>query len=485
MDERLQVLEILGKTAPYLAFPQGTVSFNIFKLIAETRLLLEVEKLVHNVQRSGEAARKDRAPYLAHKAIEEVNIEVLPLRMHTLMILFEPALIASHLDSDPRDRENAILKQELAEARQRILSIIEKHQSLEEENQNKAEEAISAREEIRSRNEELKTANEELRSSNGELTKLNEELRSNNAALSEARDFAMLIIETAAAPLLVLNTELRITTANPSFHRAFQVSPGEINGQIFYSVSNGAWDIPLLREMLARVLPDKKSIQHFEIERDFPGVGRRVLVLNARQLGGLQQILIGIDDVTEHKERAEATLYESEERFRKMADTAPVMIWVAGADKACTFFNEPWLTFTGRKLEQELGDGWAEGVHPQDLEDCLATYSSAFYARNSFQMDYRLRRADGEYRWVLGNGVPRFETGGIFVGYIGSCIDITDLKRTQQEHLIKQKLESVGTMAGGIAHDFNNLWEGYSLIRTLRWRCLAGARVRGRATENP
>jgi PAS domain S-box-containing protein len=450
VDQTLEVLEILGETAPYLALAQGKVSFNLLKLIPETRLLLEVEKLVHDVQRSGEAARKDRVPY---QAVGEVNVAVIPLgdaRPRALVILFEPALGASAIerapDSDPRDGENTTLKRELAEARPRILSIIEEHQSSEEEDQNTDEGVVSA--------------NEELQSLNEELTTLNEKLRSNHAALIEARDFAMLIIETAAAPLLVLDTELRIKMANPSFYRVFQVSPGEVNGQILYSISNGCWDIPHLRAMLERVLPDKKSIQDLEIEQAFPGVGRRVLVVSARQLAGLQQILLGIDDVTEHKQRAEATLHESEERFRNMADTAPVMIWVAGPDKACTFFNKPWLTFTGRTLEQELGGGWAEGVHPQDLDHCLDTYASAFSARRGFQMEYRFRRADGEYRWLLDNGVPRFEKDDIFVGYIGSCIDITDLKRTQQEHLAKQKLESVGTMAGGIAHDFNNLLGG-------------------------
>jgi two-component system cell cycle sensor histidine kinase/response regulator CckA len=90
----------------------------------------------------------------------------------------------------------------------------------------------------------------------------------------------------------------------------------------------------------------------------------------------------------------------------------------------------------------------------------LDTYSSSFYARRAFMMEHRLRRADGEYRWVLNNGVARLEAGGLFAGYIGSCVDITDFKRTEEEHLARQKLESVGTLAGGIAHDFNNLLGG-------------------------
>jgi two-component system, cell cycle sensor histidine kinase and response regulator CckA len=154
---------------------------------------------------------------------------------------------------------------------------------------------------------------------------------------------------------------------------------------------------------------------------------------------------------------AEAALRESEDRFRNMADAAPVMIWVSGSDKKCTFFNKGWLAFTGRTMGQELGDGWAYGVHPDDLKQCFSTYCSSFDAREPFQMEYRLRRLDGEFRWVLDRGVPRFDPAGGFAGYIGSAVDVTDVKRSQEKALAKQKLESLGVLAGGIAHDFNNL----------------------------
>jgi len=130
------------------------------------------------------------------------------------------------------------------------------------------------------------------------------------------------------------------------------------------------------------------------------------------------------------RQRAEGMLRESEARFRQMADATPVMIWMSGSDKGCTYLNEGWLDFTGRTMEQELGNGWAEGVHPDDLQRCLDTYVRAFDAREKFSMEYRLRRCDGEYRWIWDIGVPRFTTGGRFEGYIGSCIDITERKRS-------------------------------------------------------
>ena len=132
-------------------------------------------------------------------------------------------------------------------------------------------------------------------------------------------------------------------------------------------------------------------------------------------------------DITEHR-RAERVLRESEDRFRTMADGAPVMMWMSGVDKLCTDFNRGWLTFTGRSIEQELGNGWTEGVHPDDLQKCITIYVEAFDQRRPFSMEYRLRRYDGEYHWISDSGSPRFLPDGTFAGYIGCCVDIHDRK---------------------------------------------------------
>jgi PAS domain S-box-containing protein len=116
----------------------------------------------------------------------------------------------------------------------------------------------------------------------------------------------------------------------------------------------------------------------------------------------------------------------------ELADHAPVMIWRASPDGQCDFVNKPWLDFTGRTLEQEFGNGWADGVHPDDRERCLAVYTSSFDARCDFSMDYRLRRHDGEYRWVLDNGRPFYRGDGTFAGYLGSCVDITERKLAEE-----------------------------------------------------
>jgi PAS domain S-box-containing protein len=136
-------------------------------------------------------------------------------------------------------------------------------------------------------------------------------------------------------------------------------------------------------------------------------------------------------DITKRK-IAEEELLESEARFRTVADAAPVLIWMSGVDKLCNFFNKTWLEFTGRTIEQEMGNGWAEGVHSDDLQKCLKTYVEAFDTREPFVMQYRLRRHDGEYRWISDTGVPRYDAQKNFAGYIGSCVDVTDLLRKER-----------------------------------------------------
>jgi PAS domain S-box-containing protein len=140
-------------------------------------------------------------------------------------------------------------------------------------------------------------------------------------------------------------------------------------------------------------------------------------------------------------------------RFELLADNAPVMIWRADTTRACDFFNKPWLEFTGRSLEQEIGQGWAEGVHPEDIERCRETHARAFDARSDFSMHYRLRRHDGAYRWLLDNGRPYY-VGDVFAGYFGSCIDITEMKTALDER--RRALSERETLLAELQHRVKN-----------------------------
>ncbi len=155
-----------------------------------------------------------------------------------------------------------------------------------------------------------------------------------------------------------------------------------------------------------------------------------------------------LSDITERRE-LEARLRESELHFRTLANSGQALVWTSGLDKLCDYFNEPWLAFTGRALEQELGNGWAEGVHPDDFEGCLEIYVTAFERRESFSMEYRLRHASGEYRWIVDQGTPRHDSQGEFLGYIGHCLDITERKRTEQALLAARDAAEAASRAKG------------------------------------
>src|SRR6185437_829545 len=163
-------------------------------------------------------------------------------------------------------------------------------------------------------------------------------------------------------------------------------------------------------------------------------------------------------------------------RFCEVMDAAPV--WVAGTDKACVWFNKPWLTFTGRTMAQEIGQGWSEGVHRDDFERCMGVYNSHFDTRKEFRMQYRLRRHDGTYRWIDDTGIPRFASDGGFLGYIGSCTDIHEYREMQAE-LLRRLLENAelnrhadsAMLTAAIAHEINQPLAGIVAMGDagLRW----------------
>jgi PAS domain S-box-containing protein len=273
------------------------------------------------------------------------------------------------------------------------------------------------------------------------------------------------VVASAMDAIIVVDEDQRIVLFNAAAERIFGCTVGEA-----------------LETTVDRFIPQRLRGQHSGHIRHFGGTGVTNRVMGTlsglwavRATGeefpieasisqavtdGKKLFTVIIRDVTERR-RAEEAVRESEERFRLVANTAPVLLWMSGPDKLCHYFNQPWLEFTGRTIEAELGNGWTASVHAEDLDQCLEAYTSAFDRRDSFEMQFRLRRKDGEYRWVVDIGVPRFNPNNSFAGYIGSCIDVTERKRAEEAlislsgRLIDAQEEERKRIAREIHDDYN------------------------------
>jgi PAS domain S-box-containing protein len=225
--------------------------------------------------------------------------------------------------------------------------------------------------------------------------------------------------------------ETDITFWSEGAERLHALAPGTFSGTHDAATQNvHPDDLAAVRDSVADLLRDGTNELEYRII--LPDGSVRWIWAFGKVGEGEHPRVTGIHmDITARK-AAEASIAASENRFRDWANAAPVLIWVSGVDGQCTFFNEQWLRFTGRTLDQEAGMGWSEGVHPADRDSCLSTYATAFSAREPFELEYRLRNHAGEYCWVLDRGTPILHADGSFDGYIGSCIDISERKRANE-----------------------------------------------------
>ncbi|MEH2281421.1 MAG: PAS domain S-box protein [Nostoc sp.] len=307
----------------------------------------------------------------------------------------------------------------------------------------------------------------------GRLTESNEE------ALRQRETELHLITDTLPVLISFVDSEQRYRFNNRAYEEWFGHPAEEVYGKHLWEVL-GESAYLMLRPYVEQVLAGEQVT--FESEIPYKDGGTRyinaIYVPQFNKQGIVDGYAALITDISKQqaalrdRNQAEAALRESEARFRQMTDTAPVLVWMSGTDKLCNYFNKPWLDFTGRTLEQEMGNGWAENVHPDDFQRCLDTYINAFDARQKFTMEYRLRRFDGEHRWILDTGVPRLAPTGEFLGYIGTCVDIHDrklaekaLRDSEERYRILTEVSPqaiwMGDRDGGISY-CNQYWLDYT-----------------------
>lgn len=270
-------------------------------------------------------------------------------------------------------------------------------------------------------------------------------MRHTQLALEESRDRYLNLYEFAPLAYLTLDASGMIAGINLTGTALLGVERKKLLGYPF-SHFVVVEDSELWYLHLARVLQQRKPLdcELRLLRHDGARIHVRMDIQSLSEEGARPELRMTLTDISRRKQ-AESAMHESEARFRTMADSAPVLIWMAGVDKGCTWLNQQWLNFTGRTLAEELGVGWMEGLHREDFERCLDVYNNAFDLREPFEIEYRLRRGDGKYRWLLDRGVPRFGIKRQFLGYDGSCVDITHMKLVEEDLKRAQRIGRIGS----------------------------------------
>jgi PAS domain S-box-containing protein len=238
-------------------------------------------------------------------------------------------------------------------------------------------------------------------------------------------------VEGAEEMIAVVDRQYRYVIANRKFLEYRNMTSQQVTGHLISDVLNPGVFETVVKEKLDQSFGGE--VVRYEMKYTYPGLGERDVFISYFPIegaAGVDRVACIMQDVTERR-RAEEAIRESEKRFRLLANTAPVMIWMSGPDKQATYFNQLWLDFTGRS-EADLRAGLTGVIHPEDEQRCSEIYSQAFDQRQPFSKECRLRRHDGQYRWMLDIGVPRFHEDVSFAGYIGSCMDVTDRKLAEE-----------------------------------------------------
>ncbi len=257
------------------------------------------------------------------------------------------------------------------------------------------------------------------------------EINRQERAIQIALDYAENIIETLREPFLVLDNNLQIKTANRAFYEVFNVEREATEGRSIFDLGNGQWNIPRLRAFLDEVLSNHQPVLDFEMEHDFPVIGQKIMLLNARRFKSAEEhpklILLAIEDITERK-RWEVELQKKEQPQRLLLDSIPQKVFTAKLDGSLDYFNQHWMVYTGLTFEQIKDFGWMQFIHPDDLDEHLREWLKAIKSSEVFEHESRFRRADGEYRWHISRGVPMRNDAGQIVMWVGANTDIHDLK---------------------------------------------------------
>ena len=330
INHQMEIVQFRGTTDLFLTHPKGKATFNILKM-ARPEIAFELRNAISKVIKTKQRIRKSGIELKILSTVKIITLDIVPLKIESdeplLLILFteqeQTEFFLTQTEggkniSLAKDRRIKKLELELAAAQADALAIAQDQEAFTEELQSANEEIVSSNEELQTVNEELETSKEEIESANEELTTINQELQTRNDLLNEAYDYSEAVFDTIHEPMIVLDKNLRVKSANKTFYKIFNVKEEETEGMLLYDLGNKQWNIPRLRELLDDILPRNTHFHDFEITLTFPFIGEKTMLLNAKhiiqKMNHEELILLAISDITEQA-TARRIIEESEERI--------------------------------------------------------------------------------------------------------------------------------------------------------------------------
>ncbi|MBF0407280.1 MAG: PAS domain-containing protein [Candidatus Riflebacteria bacterium] len=475
-DEKLNIIHYFGNVFEYLKTPEGRADQNLLAMadgslrIALNSAFQQAEKSSADIVIRNVKIKREDSEFLINLTISPLFDERNPVRHYHAY--FDKLFRQDHL-SDSTQKIECGDFDSVKHLRQHIENLELELHSTRENLQAAVEEVQSSNEELLSTNEELLASNEELQSTNEELHSVNAEFERKNVELKHLNSDHENLLSSMETGVIFLDRNLRIRKYNSSAAVFFNLLPQDIGrpiDHITYNLTDHDGLLKSVKSVLSVTLPAEKE------EKTRTGRWLLIKILPFRnESGQIEGVVISFTDITiikeaeltvkslneglekkveerlrelnaeiEERKKIESLLAASRDHYLTILENAPALIWRSDANSSCDWFNTTWLNFTGKTLQQESGEGWASGVHPDDLQDCVKTWKNAFSARIKFEMEYRLKHHSREYRWLLDVGCPYEDVTGEFVGYIGYCFDITDRKKTEIElKRNQQRLESL------------------------------------------
>ena len=447
VNEQLDIVQFRGSTRDYLEPSHGKASLNILKMAREG-LSFELRNALHKSKTTNEIFIKEGIPI--NNGTISVTIEVIPLLetidLHFLVLFREAekykASGTPHGNSeevsgkkDERDIRIQQLEKELSQSREDMRSISEDQEAVNEELQSANEELLSGSEELQSVNEEMETSKEEVQSTNEELITVNQELYDRNEQLNQARLYAESVVTTIHEPLLVLDHEFRIKSANQSFFKTFSITEDQTLGKILFELQSNGWNIPALRSHLLDIQTDAEKFLEWEITFTFPAVGKRSICFNAQPIkkeNGEKRILLAFNDITNRKEKEKIETKYAED-LKRILENMPQITSTAAPDGSITYFNRFFLDYSGLSFTEALEHGWETVIKPEMLDEVKKIWDHSMETGEDVNVEIQLKRnSDNMFRWHLSRAIAIRDEGGAITSWVGVAIDIHDQKTKEE-----------------------------------------------------